>query len=87
MTVNFGLFYSNDFQLNGLTEHRPFAALGYALSAANFIVVSGNFRFFGVTVSQLTGSKIRPAAIHTRKQKPPDLIRSFPEVHLFTFLD
>ena len=47
-----------------MTEHRAFAALGYALSAANLLAVSSNLRFFGVTVSRLTGTK-NPASCNT----------------------
>ena len=42
-----------------MTEHRPFAAFGYALSAANLLAKSNNFRFFGVTVTELISSKYR----------------------------
>ena len=59
MTGLFQQKFTNQHYQVGLTEHSPFAAFGYALSAANLLAKSNNFRFFGMTVTELMSSKNR----------------------------
>ena len=59
LTGYFQLQFTNQHYQVGFTERSPFAAIGYALSAANLLAKSNNFRFFGVTVTELMSSKYR----------------------------
>jgi len=69
LTAYFQLQFTNQHYQVGLTERSPFAAFGYALSAANLLAKSNNFRFFGMTVTELMSSKYRnflkPATLAT----------------------